>query len=159
MHEIRNQRLERGSDRLLGGVCAGLAQHFAVDPLLVRLIFVLLALASGAGIVLYLLLWLFVPEAGEPPRDGDPVGAGLRSMEKDLRRIFGSGGGFTAATSQGPPAHPVHRGGLLFGVLLIAAGAALLAGTAGLLTWWSWTVMWPVLVIALGVLVLVRRLT
>src|SRR5438552_5615812 len=43
--------------RALAGVCAGIAQALAVDVTLVRLVFALLALAGGAGIVLYLALW------------------------------------------------------------------------------------------------------
>jgi signal transduction histidine kinase len=44
-------------DRVIAGVCAGIAQTLAVDATLVRLVFALLALAGGAGIVLYLALW------------------------------------------------------------------------------------------------------
>ena len=47
------------SDRALAGVCAGIASALGVDVTLVRLVFALLALAGGAGIVLYLALWLY----------------------------------------------------------------------------------------------------
>ena len=47
------------SDRALAGVCGGIAQALGVDVTLVRLVFALLALAGGAGIVLYLALWLY----------------------------------------------------------------------------------------------------
>jgi signal transduction histidine kinase len=47
-----------GDDRVIAGICAGIAQSLAVDVTLVRLVFTLLALAGGAGIVLYLALWL-----------------------------------------------------------------------------------------------------
>jgi phage shock protein C len=90
MQNVEDRRLVRGPNRVLGGVCSGLAQYFSIDPLLVRVGFVLLALATGAGIVLYLLLWLLVPEVGEPPRQGDVLGAGLRSVERDLRRLLGA---------------------------------------------------------------------
>src|SRR5437763_14198757 len=46
-------------ERALAGVCAGIAQTLGVDVTLVRLVFALLALAGGAGIVLYLALWLW----------------------------------------------------------------------------------------------------
>src|SRR5436309_1258666 len=46
-------------DRVLAGVCAGIAQALAVDVTLVRLVFALLALAGGAGILLYLALWAY----------------------------------------------------------------------------------------------------
>src|SRR3954453_23389352 len=46
-------------DRVIAGVCAGIAQALAVDVTLVRLVFALLALAGGAGIVLYFALWAY----------------------------------------------------------------------------------------------------
>src|SRR3954452_7615462 len=46
-------------ERVIAGVCAGIAQTIAVDVTLVRLVFALLALAGGAGIVLYLALWAY----------------------------------------------------------------------------------------------------
>jgi phage shock protein PspC (stress-responsive transcriptional regulator) len=50
------------TDRRLGGVCGGLAEHFDVDPTIVRLLFVLAGLIDGIGVLLYLILWLIVPE-------------------------------------------------------------------------------------------------
>ena len=46
-------------ERVIAGVCAGIAQALAVDVTLVRLVFALLALAGGAGILLYLALWAY----------------------------------------------------------------------------------------------------
>ena len=62
-------RLERRrTERILGGVASGLADHFGLDPVLFRLGFVVLALFGGSGVLLYVLGWLFLPEegAGEP---------------------------------------------------------------------------------------------
>ncbi len=47
-------------DRIVAGVCAGLADRLGVDPTFVRLVFALLALAGGAGIALYIALWLYM---------------------------------------------------------------------------------------------------
>ncbi|MFH1257626.1 MAG: PspC domain-containing protein [Candidatus Micrarchaeota archaeon] len=61
MAEMR--RLYRSThDRILGGVCGGFGDYFNVDPNLVRLLFVLLCFAGGAGIILYLVAWLLLPE-------------------------------------------------------------------------------------------------
>lgn len=49
-------------DKVLGGVAAGLAEYLNVDITLVRLGFVLLGLADGAGLLLYLAMWLVIPE-------------------------------------------------------------------------------------------------
>jgi phage shock protein PspC (stress-responsive transcriptional regulator) len=52
------------ADRKIAGVCGGLARHLDVDPTLVRVVMVVLALFGGAGLILYAVLWLFVPEEG-----------------------------------------------------------------------------------------------
>lgn len=50
------------TDRKIAGVCGGLATYFDMDPTVVRLLFVLLALMGGPGILLYIIMWIVVPE-------------------------------------------------------------------------------------------------
>ena len=52
--------------RMLGGVCAGLARHIGIDPIIVRVAFVAAATAGGVGVAVYLLAWVFLP-AGDAP--------------------------------------------------------------------------------------------
>jgi len=61
-----NQFRRSRSDRWLGGVCGGLAQITGLAAWAWRLIFTLLFLCAGSGAVIYLLLWLFVPEQDRP---------------------------------------------------------------------------------------------
>lgn len=49
------------TDKKIGGVCGGLAEYFDVDSLIVRIIFVVLVLGYGTGLLAYLLLWLLAP--------------------------------------------------------------------------------------------------
>jgi phage shock protein C len=49
------------TDRKLAGVCGGLAQYFNLDPTLIRVLFVVLAVLGGSGLVLYLAMWIIVP--------------------------------------------------------------------------------------------------
>ncbi|HEY6127745.1 MAG TPA: PspC domain-containing protein [Candidatus Acidoferrum sp.] len=60
------KRLMRSStDKKLGGVCGGLAEYFDMDPTLVRVLWLLVVLCGGTGILLYVILWLVLPLA--PP--------------------------------------------------------------------------------------------
>ena len=60
----RYRRIYRDPDsRVLGGVCGGLGAYFNIDPLVFRLLFVVITLAGGAGILLYIIFWIVVPEA------------------------------------------------------------------------------------------------
>ena len=57
------RRLYRSrSDRKLAGVCGGLAQFFNLDPTLIRVLFVVLAVLGGSGILIYLAMWIMVPK-------------------------------------------------------------------------------------------------
>lgn len=58
------RRLYRSREpRMIAGVCEGLGKYFSVDPTLIRLLFVVAAIAGiGGGVLLYLLLWIVVPD-------------------------------------------------------------------------------------------------
>ena len=56
------RRLYRsGRDRILGGVCGGLGDYFGIDPVIIRLVWVLFSLAYGSGILAYIAAWIIIP--------------------------------------------------------------------------------------------------
>jgi len=56
------RRLYRSpDDRVVAGVCGGLGEYFSIDPVLVRIVWIVLSLAGGAGLLLYILAWILVP--------------------------------------------------------------------------------------------------
>lgn len=50
------------NERILGGVCGGIAEYFKVDPVLVRIIFIILFFGAGSGLLAYIVAWIIVPE-------------------------------------------------------------------------------------------------
>lgn len=157
-------RFYRSPDRMVGGVCSGLAAGFHIDPLWVRLAFVVLAFIQGIGVVVYVVLWLVMPERpGEGAR-----GDSFSSMAADLGRAWGrvwawidgerpaapeaTGGANAGSTSTGMVR---SNGALWVGGGLIVIGAVLLAGNSGLV---RWDVIWPLVAIALGAVLLWRGL-
>jgi phage shock protein C len=50
------------TNRKLAGVCGGLAQYFNIDATLIRVLFILLAVLGGSGLVLYVAMWIIVPK-------------------------------------------------------------------------------------------------
>jgi phage shock protein C len=83
--------LRSRSDRVLGGVCGGLGRYLNVDPVLLRIAAVALALSGGAGVIAYIVAWIVIPEdtGEEPPGPPAPahrhgiavaVGAGLIAL-------------------------------------------------------------------------------
>jgi phage shock protein C len=60
------KRLYRSQDdRIIAGVCAGLAEYMDVDPTLVRLAMVLFTLVGGSGFLVYVIAWIIMPERPE----------------------------------------------------------------------------------------------
>ena len=50
------------TNRQLAGVCGGLAEYFNLDATLIRVLFVVLAVLGGSGVILYIALWIIVPK-------------------------------------------------------------------------------------------------
>ena len=61
------KRLRRSNDRMIAGVCAGIAEYFDVDVTLVRIGYVLISMISAAfpGILVYIIAWIIMPEDNE----------------------------------------------------------------------------------------------
>jgi phage shock protein C len=159
-----DRRFLRSQDRILGGVCAGLAEGFHVDPLWVRILFVLLVFLQGVGVFLYVVLWLVLPERLE----GGATRAGFDSMTVDLKRISGEmqrqfgtttqGSTTSPTTAAAPDARPQpawQRQPSIFGMILVVVGLVVLGTNIGVI---NWAVVWPAALITIGIVLLVRNM-
>jgi signal transduction histidine kinase len=133
-------------DRVVAGVCSGIAQALAVDVTLVRLVFAVLALAGGSGILLYLGAWVLLPQRGEE-RPGTwaavagsillVLGAGAAvgglglddSLVWPAALIAAGAALLTRRRARGPSGTPVGLEGPI-GIVLVVAGAVLLLGSS-----------------------------
>ncbi len=128
------ERLYRSrKERILGGVCGGIAEYFGIDPAIVRIIAVLLVLVGGGAILAYIVAWIIIP--GEP-----------REEES------------TEDRSQEPRKEPNRQ---VLAWFLIIVGALWLSQF--IVPLWTPFAPWvhraflPILVLALGILLLVKR--
>ena len=60
LYRSRNQRM-------VAGVCGGLAEYFNVDATMIRVLFLVLTVVGGSGLVIYLVMWIIVPDVGKVP--------------------------------------------------------------------------------------------
>ena len=60
---MSEKKLSRSNNKMIGGVCAGIAEYLGLDPTIVRIVWVLLLFFAGFGILLYLILWIIMPKA------------------------------------------------------------------------------------------------
>lgn len=112
MHSKSYRRLYRDEeDHVIGGVCSGLSHRLDIDPVWLRLLFVLILFAGGSGILIYIILWIVLPKAETPAQKvemrGEPVNVSTISKEAAstqpakpegvLSRIFGTIGSIILA--------------------------------------------------------------
>jgi phage shock protein C len=55
------------TERMVAGVCGGLAEYFSVDTTVIRVLFLVITLFGGAGLVVYVVMWILVPDASKAP--------------------------------------------------------------------------------------------
>lgn len=170
---------------MISGVCGGIAEYYALDPTLIRLLAVLAAVVSFGGVVLvYLVMSIVVPESPEP--DVAQGGAQMPQADSEAQpspttatplavplATSGAAASVESAVAphpEAPPpppptvassdaaapesAHRRHGGGIVFGVVLVFLGLALLASqfVPGLELW----KLWPLVLVAIGLNVMFR---
>lgn len=142
-----NRRLTRSaSDRILGGVAAGLAGYLNTDVALVRLAWaILVPLTGGAALLAYVVGWVVIPES--------PV-----VVDEDATVYAGTDGEVLDATrAEGPPASAAvndGRAGMFVGIGLVLLGLWFLAREY--LPAFDWGLVWPLILVGIGAVVLVN---
>jgi len=132
-------------EKMLGGVCGGLADYFHTDPALVRLIALLVVVLSGGlGIVVYLAAWLIIP--------AEPAQAGYGQVVRD-EAVEGNPGGGPSPEMAGP--QPESRRQRLAGIVLVVLGVLFLLDRL-LPSWFSLGRLWPLILILIGAWIIWR---
>jgi phage shock protein PspC (stress-responsive transcriptional regulator) len=63
VNKMEKKLVRSTNDQMVAGVAAGIAQYFNIDPTIIRLLFVLMAITGGHGLLAYLIMWMIMPEA------------------------------------------------------------------------------------------------
>lgn len=145
------ERFYRAKGRgVIAGVAAGLAEYFGVHPIWVRLVFILVALASNLTMVVYFILWLVLPEESEikaQPRvrilehNVHQVQSEAQQWAQDLVRVF---------DRDAPLGSREAKRALLLGGLLILLGLGTLADSVELLGPFRLDHLWPAVLVLIG---------
>ncbi|MBN2221034.1 MAG: PspC domain-containing protein [Vallitaleaceae bacterium] len=127
-----NKKLYRSkNDKMIAGVCSGLAEYFDLDPTLVRLGVVLLSLAYGGGIIAYIIGAIVIPERN------------MNDVYDPLYEENGQGRDVSTRTKQ------------VAGGLLIVFGLGILA--RNVFGWFDPSIIWSLAIIGIGIYLVKRR--
>ncbi|HEX7555786.1 MAG TPA: PspC domain-containing protein [Leptolinea sp.] len=142
---MQNRLVRPENGRVLAGVCAGLAIWLGLDVTLVRVIFIVLGIMTGVGVLVYLVLWVIVPAAGETTNSQGDLSARAGQMRDD----------FIKATSQ-----PNMEALRIFGGILVAFGIFYLLKEIRP-EWFFWAnrgMFWAAALIIIGAVLVTRSI-
>jgi phage shock protein PspC (stress-responsive transcriptional regulator) len=149
------------TNRVIGGVCGGIAEYFNVDPVLIRLIFVILAIFGGAGIIAYIVALIIMPErsSSDNIQDADIVDDKKKTnndLKKDLESAVEEvSKEFEKVSEEIEKEVKKHRhsSGAWFGIFLVFLGTVFLFRMLGWLhfSWCGIWNFWPLILIFIGV--------
>lgn len=146
---MEQKRLYRStSDRIIGGVAAGLAEYFKLDPLLVRLLFVVFTIIGGGGIIIYLILWIATPDKPFI----DHISQNSKNMENHTNQEehpYTSGNPAGQEKNKEKNVEQRQRGNLIGGLVLITIGAIFLLDQ--FIPRVDFGDLWPIILIAIGI--------
>ncbi len=146
------KRLYRSQNQnMLGGVCGGIAEYFDVDVTLIRLLWILFIFVGGGGILAYIIAWVIIPEG---PYGYNSEKKTIIERENDIDDEDCATSERTEATIE------TNNGQRLLGLILILLGVyfAVWQFFPRYILRDFWTVFWPVLLIAVGIIFLSRGL-
>ena len=130
-------------NRIIFGVCGGLAEYFGISPLLIRLLFILLVMAGGSGIFLYLILAVFMPkEENKVDLNKDNLAEEAKRRTKELAEEIKRNESW------------IKNSRNVFGLILIILGLNLLFSQLFHVNFFNsiaWGVAWALIIIFIGI--------
>jgi len=142
---MKNRLYRSTQNKVIGGVCGGIAEFLHIDPIFLRVFMILWVIFGNWGVLVYFILWLIIPpqqyEGGS--FQINDLGTRFRFIGDDLRDLF-----------QNPPAQLLTYAG----IALIGLGISTLARALGwnLSRYWNSTLLWAILLIVGGAYMLLK---
>ena len=152
------KRLYRSrSDRMIWGVCGGIANYFGIDPTIIRVIAILFLFAGGSGILAYIILAVVVPLESSPAREPrDVIKENVQEIKQTATRV-GEDIRSTFTRQQGESKEASRTGlsgSLILAVVLVIIGVILLLSNFNPFWWLKWNYLWPIVLIAIGLVII-----
>ena len=135
-------------NRILAGVAGGIGDYFNIDAVLVRLIFVLLTIPGGAGIIIYIIAWIIIPE--------DPACASGKTGAEEINEKANQFAEDIKKNVKSIERDPDGRlpGRVIAGLAVMAIGILFLLQTV--FNFNAWSLFWPTILIIIGLALIFR---
>jgi len=149
---MKDRLFRSRKERVIGGVCGGIAEYFGIDPIIIRVIAVILFVAKGVGILAYLIMWVAIPEEPlehyyarfkQAPGNPNPEGGTNQTGENQ-----GPQHEFAPAPDYSAYMPKKNNGGLIFGIGLIGLGVLFLLWT--IIPAFDFELFFPIMLVGLG---------
>jgi phage shock protein C len=128
-------------EKMIAGVAGGIAEYFDIDPVLVRVAFVLLTFLHGGGILAYVILWIVMPAAKVLPVFATPAAPGVTDVSEPVPND-------PEIETRQPSAAGTSKSGMIAGSILIGLGTLFLLDN--LIPDIDFEELWPLVLIILG---------
>lgn len=129
------------SNRVLAGVCGGLGEYFDFDPAILRVIFVLITVFGGSGLLLYLILWIMIPTKSKLGKKSEDY------IKENVEEIKVKSQKFADK----------ENGKVFLGIILVVIGLSALSENFGFYSFNFIWKFWPILIILLGIRVMTKK--
>jgi phage shock protein C len=139
-------------NKILGGICGGLGEYFGIDPTIIRIIFVLLTIFGGSGILIYLVLWMILPSESQTEFNKDHIKNNMNEVKEKVQQFAHD---IRKGAQDGQVNQPEQRNWLAFIVILL--GVIFLLNNFGFGDLINIGKLWPLILVALGVSIIMKR--
>ena len=135
-------------NRVIAGVAGGLGEYFNIDPTIIRIIFILLTVFGGSGVLIYLILWLIMPS--DQTKNSDTSD----HIKKNVSEISEKARSFAHDIRLNPTREDSR---FWWGLVIIIFGFLVLFHNFGLFEIFSIGKLWPIVLVVFGVMILTRN--
>lgn len=135
------------TNKVIAGVAGGLGEYFDIEPTIIRILFVLMAVFGGSGLIIYLALWLIIPSKSGNPKDSKEA---IRSNIDDMKSTTES-----IAHNLTNPGKENSR--FWWAMIIIVLGFFFLMNNYGLLDSFELDKLWPLILIIFGLAIILRK--
>jgi len=160
---MKTKKLRRSlQDSVIGGVSGGLGEYFDTDPVIFRILFVVLTLTGGGGVFIYLLMWIFIPKADQVYGAQQEFSQSTTNNQDKTTETKGTESeGSTSESSFNPLEEEGQetqvkktnsKGNILGGTILIIIGLFFLADD--FFPWFNWEYLWPIALVVAGLAII-----